>query len=160
MKRLLPAPLLSATLFVLWLVLNDSVSPGHLLLAALVAVLIARLTAPLRPVPVRLFHPATLMRFLAVVAHDVVASNFDVARGVWASRPPNGAFVRVPLELRDPNGLAALAMVMCVIPGTVWCELAHDRSALLVHVFDLRDEALLVARIKQRYEQPLMEIFQ
>ncbi len=160
MKRLLPAPLLSAALFLLWLVLSDSVSPGHLLLAALLAVLIPRLTAPLRPVAVRLSKPATLMRFLAVVAHDVVVSNFEVAHGVWTSRPPNGAFVRVPLELRDPNGLAALAMVMCVIPGTVWCELAHDRSALLVHVFDLRDEAVLVARIKQRYERPLMEIFQ
>ncbi len=160
MKRLLPAPLLSAALFLLWLVLSDSVSPGHLLLAALLAVLIPRLTAPLRPVAVRLSKPAALMRFLAVVAHDVVVSNFEVARGVLRSRPPNGAFVRVPLELRDPNGLAALAMVMCVIPGTVWCELAHDRSALLVHVFDLRDEAVLVARIKQRYERPLMEIFQ
>lgn len=162
MKRLLPAPLLSAALFVLWLVLNDSVSPGHLLLGALFALAIPRVTAPLRPLPARLRRPATLLRLLGVVMRDVVASNFAVARGVWhrPGRPPRGGFVQVPLDLRNPNGLTALAIVLCVIPGTVWCELASDRSVLRMHAFDLSDEAELVARIKQRYERPLMEIFQ
>ena len=40
MKRLLPAPLLSAALFVLWLLLNQSLSPGNLLLALVVAWLV------------------------------------------------------------------------------------------------------------------------
>lgn len=162
MKRLLPAPLLSAALFVLWLVLSGSASTGTLLLAALLALAIPLLTAPLRPAPVRrLSRPGLLLRFLGTVMLDVLRSNFDVARGVWhpPGHPPQGGFVRIPLELRDPNGLATLAMVMCVIPGTVWCELAADRSVLLVHAFDLRDEAALVARIKQRYERPLMEMF-
>ena len=35
MKRLLPAPWLSLALWLLWLVLNLSVSPGNLLLGAL-----------------------------------------------------------------------------------------------------------------------------
>ena len=65
----------------------------------------------------------------------------------------------VPLELHDPLGLAALSMVTTVVPGTVWSELALDRSALLLHVWDVDDEAAFVAHFKARYEKPLVEIF-
>ena len=39
-------------------------------------------------------------------------------------------------------------------------ELAPDRSALLLHVFDVGDEADFVAHYKSRYEHPLQEIFE
>ena len=62
MKRLLPAPLLSAALFVLWLLLNQSLSPGNLLLALVVAWLVPLLTRGLRPLPVRIRRPGTVLR--------------------------------------------------------------------------------------------------
>jgi multicomponent K+:H+ antiporter subunit E len=68
--------------------------------------------------------------------------------------------VIVPLELRDPLGLAALSMVTTLVPGTVWSELALDRSALLLHVWDVGREDVFVARFKARYEKPLREIFE
>ena len=85
-----------------------------------------------------------------------------MARSVWTAkrRPPRSAFVRIPLDLRDANGLAALAMITTVVPGTVWSELALDRSILLMHVFDLTDEAQFIEHFKATYERPLMEIFQ
>ena len=51
-------------------------------------------------------------------------------------------------------------MISAVIPGTVWSELAPDRSALLMHVFDLEDEAAFIQHFKTDYEQPLKEIFE
>ncbi|MBU2286207.1 MAG: Na+/H+ antiporter subunit E, partial [Gammaproteobacteria bacterium] len=69
-------------------------------------------------------------------------------------------FVRVPLELRDPNALAVLAMIFCLTPGTAWGEISFDRSVLLVHLFHLDDEPAFIAYVKQRYERPLMEIFE
>jgi multicomponent K+:H+ antiporter subunit E len=66
----------------------------------------------------------------------------------------------VPLDLRDANGLAALSMIATVVPGTVWSELALDRSVLLMHVFDLQDETHFIEHFKRCYERPLMEIFQ
>ena len=57
-------------------------------------------------------------------------------------------------------GSMALAMINAVIPGTVWSELAPDRSALLLHVFDLADEAAFIAHYKADYEHPLWEIFE
>ena len=56
--------------------------------------------------------------------------------------------------------LAVLAMIVTATPGTAWAELAADRSVLLLHVLSLEDEAEVVATIKERYERPLMEIFE
>ena len=42
LDRILPAPLLSAGLFIFWLVLNRSVSPGQLLIAAIVALALVK----------------------------------------------------------------------------------------------------------------------
>ena len=162
MKRWLPSPWLSAALFALWLLLNQSVAPAHLLLAAAVAVVMPRLTLRLRPngAPVR--RPLVLLRLLAVVGFDVVRSGLEVGLGVLRGgrRPPRSRFVLVPLVLRDPHALAALAVITAVVPGTVWAELATDRSALLLHVFDVADDAVFIAHYKSRYERPLQEIFE
>ena len=50
--------------------------------------------------------------------------------------------------------------ICTVVPGTVWSELALDRSILLLHVFDLDDEARFIQHFKATYERPLMEIFE
>ena len=162
MKRLFPAPLLSTSLFALWLVLNQSLSAGHLLIAVALGLLVPTLTAPLRPLPARIHRPGAVVRLIVTVGLDVVTSSLEVAWGVLRARwrAPNGAFVKIPLELRDPNALAALAIITTVVPGTVWSELALDRSVLLLHVFDLDHEAAFVARYKSRYERALLEIFQ
>lgn len=161
MKRVLPSPWLSAGLLALWLLLADSLTPGHLLIGMALAVAMPLLFAPLRPRPAPLRAPGAMIRLLLVVAADVVRSALDVGVGVVRARwqPPRGSFVALPLALRDPHGLAALAMITTVVPGTVWSELAPDRSTLLLHVFDVDDEPAFVAHFKARYEQPLLEIF-
>ncbi len=162
MKRLLPSPWLSLGLFGGWLLLTRSFSPGQVLLGLLVAVVMPLLMAPLRPRPGPLRRWGLLLRLILRVAVEVVRSAVVVAAGVLCagSRPPRGAFVVVPLDLRDTHALAALAMISAVIPGTVWSELAPDRSALLMHVFDLDDEAAFIQHFKNDYELPLREIFE
>jgi len=89
-----------------------------------------------------------LVRYALVVLHDALVSNADVARALLRRRDalPTGGFIRVPLELEEPGALAALAIVTTIVPGTVWCELANDRRAVLLHVFDPgQDEAAFVA---------------
>lgn len=162
MKRWFPAPLLSAALLVFWLLLNRSMSPGHLLLGCLSAWAMPLLLAPLRPAAGPLKRPLVLARLVLVVAYDVVLSALAVARGVLAprGRAPRPGFVTVPLELRDPFALAALAVITTSVPGTVWTELAQDRSTLLLHVFDLESPEEFIREFKGRYEQPLKEIFE
>ena len=42
----------------------------------------------------------------------------------------------------------------------LWVELAPDRSSLVLHVWDVADEAAFVAHFQHRYETPLLEIFE
>jgi multicomponent K+:H+ antiporter subunit E len=162
MKRLLPSPLLSLALAALWLMLNDAFSLGHGLMALLLGLGVPLATRSLRPTPVRLRRPRVALRLLLSVGHDVIGWNWRVLRGTLArgKNTPQGGFVTVPLDLRDPTGLAALAAIMCVIPGTIWSELALDRRALLVHMFHVDEAQAEIDLIKQRYERPLMEIFE
>ena len=162
MERLFPAPWLSLALWALWLLLNLSLSAGNLLLGAALAILAPVMFAPLRPLPVRIRRPGVILKLFFLVGRDVVASNIAVAWGVLRAgkNPPRSRFIKIPLDLRDANGLAALSMITTVVPGTIWSELALDRSVLLLHVFDLDDEAAFIEHFKTAYERPLMEIFE
>ncbi len=162
LQRVVPAPLLSLALLGLWLVLNRTLSPGHIVLGTLLGLAIPLVTAGLRPLPVRIRKPGAMVKLGFTVAKDTVLSNLTVARLLLAPsrrRHPPG-FVHIPLDLRDPNGLAVLAMVVCITPGTAWAELALDRSMLLLHVLEVDDPEAIVAHVKERYERPLMEIFE
>jgi multicomponent K+:H+ antiporter subunit E len=161
-RRLVAAPLQSAALFALWLALAREVSVGQLLLGLVLALAVPLLTTNLRLSGVRVRKPLVVVRFILRVGRDVLVSNLEVAWGVvaWRWRRPRARFVVIPLELRAPAGLAALSMVTTVVPGTVWSELALDRSAVMLHVWDVPDEQAFIARFKARYEKPLQEIFE
>ena len=162
MKKLFPAPLLSAMLFVVWLVLNRSLSPGHMVLGALLGLLIPVLTRGLRPLPVKVRHPWTILKLAGTVVKDTTVSNIDVLRFLLfpALRRHASGFVQIPLDVRDPNALAVLAMIVCITPGTAWAELSRDRSVLMLHVLELEDHDAIIAHVKTCYERPLMEIFE
>ncbi|MFT3721742.1 Na+/H+ antiporter subunit E [Pseudorhodoferax sp.] len=162
MKRWVPSPPLSGTLFVVWLLLHQSVEATTLLSGIVLALVVPLLTKSLRPATARMHRPRVALRLAGMAIADMLVSAKNVAWLVLTRRNVrlNSYFVVVPLELRDPNGLAVLAMIMCLTPGTAWGELSLDRTALLIHVFDLVDEQDFITRLKERYERPLLEIFQ
>ena len=162
MKLLFPAPLLSAALLLLWLLLNRSVSAGQILLGLILGLLIPVLLRGLRPLPVRVSHPLTIIQLALRVVWDTSVSNFNVLRFLLFPRMRHhpAAFVHIPLDLRDPNGLAVLAMIVCITPGTAWAEISRDRSVLLIHALEVENAQQLIDHIKQHYERPLMEIFE
>jgi multicomponent K+:H+ antiporter subunit E len=159
-KRLLPTPLLSATLLGVWLLLNNTVDPAHVVLGSLLAVVVPRWTAKGRPQAPRIGRPMVIVRLALVVLLDIVRSNIEVARRILgpeaAIRP---RFVWVPLALTDPYAVLSLAAIVTLTPGTLSAELSPDRQHLLVHAFNVDDEQALIGAIKSRYESPLKEIF-
>lgn len=162
MKRWLPMPLTSAALLLTWLLLNQSVAPAHLLLGALLAVAVPLLTRPLQPLgdprPRKLL---VLFRLLRMALVEIIRSALNVSRIILFKNPQgvNSQFIRVPLDLRNPYGLALLSMLINTTPGTVWVEIIPDTHDLALHVFDLHDEAWWIETIKTCYEKPLIEIF-
>jgi multicomponent K+:H+ antiporter subunit E len=160
-KRLLPAPLLSATLFLTWLLLNSTVDPAHLVLAAALAVVVPWFTEALRPERPRVRRPLAIVRLGLVVLWDIVLSNIEVAGRILGPESAiNPRFVWVPLSLSDPHAILSLAGIITMTPGTLSADLSADRRYLLVHAFNVDDEAALIAQIKARYEAPLKEIFE
>lgn len=162
MRRCLPSPSLSLALFVVWLLLNQTLDAGTLLMAALLAVVVPLLTRSLRPATVRLRKPVVALRLTLRALGDMLYSALTVGKLLLTRRTEhiNSSFVEIPLDVRDPNALAMLAMICCLTPGTAWGELSFDRSRLLLHVFDMKDETAFIHMIKTRYEAPLMEIFE
>ena len=161
MKRLLPAPLLSATLFIVWLLLANTLDPAHIVLAAVLAVAVPWLTDELRPEKPRIRRPIAIARLGLVVLWDIVLSNIEVARRILGPEDAiKPAFVWVPLALTDPHAILSLAAIVTMTPGTLSADLSPDRRHLLVHAFNVDDEAALITQIKARYEAPLKEIFE
>ena len=161
-RRWIPSPPLSVALFVVWLLLNQALDAATLLMALVLALVVPLLTRGLRPAAVRMRRPLVALRLTGVVLRDMVRSAAMVARELLTRRTDDipAHFLLVPLDVRDANALAVLAMILCLTPGTAWGELSLDRSTLLLHVFDLQDEQGMIHMIKDRYEKPLMEIFE
>ena len=159
-QRVFPHPITSVMLAVVWLALQQSLSAGHLLLAAVLGTLVPLFARRFWPDPVRVARPLVLLRFGVVVLWDILAANFGVARltlgPVSGIRP---GFVRLPLDLEGDFALTLLASTVSLTPGTVSAELSADRRHLLIHYLSCDDEAELVRSVKQRYEAPLKEIF-
>ncbi len=162
MRRCLPSPPLSLALFVVWLLLNQTLDVATVLMAAILAVVVPLLTRSLRPATVRMRKPRVALRLARHALGDLLHSALTVGKLLLTRRSTHihSSFVEIPLDVRDPSALAMLAMICCLTPGTAWGELSFDRSRLLLHVFDLKDEAAFIALIKARYEAPLMEIFE
>jgi len=160
MARLFPFPLMSAGLLVLWLLLNQSASPGHILLGCVLGVAGGWALARLEPPKMRLRRPGAIFRLAALVMVDIVRSNVAVGRIVLGlDRGWTSGFVQIPLELRDPYGLAVLACIITSTPGTLWVDFNEASGILTLHVLDLDDEAEWLRIIKGRYERLLLEIF-
>lgn len=154
-------PWLPLFLWILWLLLNDSASAGQLLVGGVLALAIPAVTGVMRPMKAQPRRIGAVFGLLFHVALDVVRSNIAVARIVLglAGHQVVSGFIRIPLDLRDPHGLAVLSCILTATPGSVWTDLSEDNT-LTMHVLDVQDEDTWTQLIKERYERPLMEIFE
>lgn len=163
MKRWLPSPLLSICLLLMWLMLNQSMEPAHWLMGGVLGIAAPMLARPLQPHGyARIARPLVLFRLLWLSLIEIVRSCFNVSQIILFRRAEgvNSQFIRIPLDLHSPHGLALLSCLINSTPGTVWVEILPDTHELLLHVFDLHDEQWWIKTIKTHYEQPIIEVFE
>jgi multicomponent K+:H+ antiporter subunit E len=153
---------MSMFVLITWLVLNQSLSPGHVLLGAIFGFAFGLLFGRLDPPRLHVRRPRLLLLLGCRVVGDIVLSNLAVLGHIISgrSRLLTSAFVSVPLILTNPYGLAVLACIITSTPGTIWVSYRSRDSVLLIHVLDLVDETEWVRFITDRYERPLREIFE
>mgnify|MGYP003591589012 FL=1 len=161
MRTILPYPLLFVFLVLMCLSLNRF-SLGHLVRGSVIALLASAAMSSLRPDKPRLKKIGSFARLLALVFYDIILSNLSVASQILNDRKGQRkpGFMTIPLEMKNPTGLAVLAVLLTSTPGTAWLEYNSTESTLLIHILDLKNEEEWLELIKNRYERMLMEVFE
>lgn len=160
LQRLFPHPLLSFILWMIWLLLNNTIAMGHVVLGAVVAILIPWLTSSYWPEKIVIKHPWLLIRYILVVLFEIMVANIEVARLILGqNKKLNPGFIRYDLQLESSVGIGLLANTISLTPGTVSCDLSKDRQYLLIHALHIEDAEVMKKEIHQKFERPLKEIF-
>ena len=159
-RKIFPHPILTLILWVIWLLLNNTVAPGHMVLGLVLAILIPWLTSDFWPERIFIRQPVTLFKFIGVVLWDILVANIKVASLILGnSKNLQPAFFTIDLDIDTPMGISLLANTISLTPGTVSCDYLKESHQLLVHALDADDIDEIILEIKQRYEQPLIKVF-
>ncbi|MBD8641359.1 Na+/H+ antiporter subunit E [Sphingomonas sp. CFBP 13733] len=160
-KRLLPHPALTAMLVVVWLLMANSITVGGILLGLVFGIVLPKFTEPFWPDRPRVRFGRALLGYVGLVLYDIVVANFEVARLILfrRNRDLRSRWLVVPVALSSPEAITVLAATISLTPGTVSSDVSADGRFLLVHALDVADDTAEIARIKTRYEAPLLRIF-
>lgn len=160
-KGWLQQPLLSLVLLAGWLLLvDDFTSPGHWLLAAILALGIPRLIGHWWPPLPRVASWSALGLFIWRSLVDIFLGNLQVAR--MALGPQSGlepAFVTFETKLDNDLAVFMLMSAISLAPGSVSTRFDEVSRQVEVHALHCTDQQALVADIRQRYEQLLQKVF-
>ncbi|MDP2261496.1 MAG: Na+/H+ antiporter subunit E [Caulobacter sp.] len=160
-RRILPHPALSAMLVVVWMLLVNELTFGALFLALVFGILTPLITSRFWPDRPKVRFGPAMIGYFSIVLFDVIVANFQVAWLILSrrNRDLRAQWLVIPLELRSPEAITALAGTISLTPGTVSCDISACGRALLVHAIDAADPEAEIARIKSRYEARLLKVF-
>lgn len=159
MKKILPYPLLFASLLLFWLLLNGF-TRAQLLLGAVIALVACLIMTALQPQKNHIRSIPTMLWLFGAISYDILQSNIAVAGLILSNgRKRRPGFVVIQLDLENRTALAVLACIITATPGTAWVDYNAARRELTIHVLDLDDAQAWRDTIKERYEQPLIRIF-
>lgn len=160
--RLVPHPLLTVMVAVVWLMLMNNVSVGSVLMGLFLGLTVPQLTRAFWPQRPQVRKPLKIVEYILVALWDIVLANLSVAYVVMfkSNSQIRPHFIAIPLDVYSPEAITVLAGTITMTPGTVSADLSACGRALLVHCLDTGDPDGEVANIKQRYEARLKEIFE
>lgn len=157
--QLFPHPVVFSLVFMAWLMLQHSVSIDNVCMALLLAWGISLISRNFIISTPNINWLQAIQLFF-IVLYDVVISNLRVAKLVLGpARNMHPKWYRVPLDTRHEQVNTILAMIITTTPGTVSAGIDQQRGDILVHSLSTDDEHEDIRLIKQRYEQPLMRIY-
>jgi multicomponent K+:H+ antiporter subunit E len=160
-RRLYPHPYLSLFLVLTWFLLVNQWKLGSLVMAIFLATVIPLITAPYWPHRPRLNSLPAAIAYFLMVLWDIVIANIQVARIVlfMPQDKIRSTWIRVPVDLKSPEGIAVLAGTITMTPGTVSADMSACGSVLLIHSLHAPDPDAIRDDIKSRYESRLKRIF-
>ncbi|RLJ36267.1 multisubunit potassium/proton antiporter PhaE subunit [Litoreibacter meonggei] len=158
---LLPHPLLTLLLAVVWTLLQNEFSAGMMVFGLILGTIIPWVTSVWWPDTPKSFQLGKMITYSIMVMWDILVANLQVAWIVLTV--PNSklkpAWIVVPLELSQPEAITVLAGTITLTPGTVSADLSDEGHSLLVHVLHTDDPDAVRDEIIIRYQRRLKEIF-
>lgn len=160
-RWLVPHPLLTLILAVVWVLLQNDVTAGMAVFGLILGILIPWATSIWWPEAPTTFRLGRMVGYSLIVMWDIIVANIQVAWIVLTV--PNArlkpAWIAIPLELKEPEAITILAGTITLTPGTVSADLSDEGHSLLVHVLHTDDPDGVRDEIKTRYEARLLEVF-
>jgi multicomponent K+:H+ antiporter subunit E len=159
-SKLLPQPLLSLVMIVVWMIASGSASFGSLVFGALLGWVIPLFSHRCWPDYPRLSNLSAGLKLTAIVLWDIFVANLRVALLILGpTKRLRPRFIVVDTDLDHPLAVTILTSIITLTPGTLSSQLSPNQRRILVHALDCPDEPSMVADIKRRYEAPLKELF-
>ncbi len=94
-----------------------------------------------------------------IFLRELLLSSIAVARAAFARRPETrSAIVAVPVRLKTDHGIAMLANMITLTPGTCSLHVSPDRRWIYVHALDAPDPEALVRDISTTFEARIARI--
>jgi multicomponent Na+:H+ antiporter subunit E len=142
-----------------WVTLTGDLSPASLLFALVLGGLAVAVAWPLGPYPLfARVRPLKAVRLLLYFSVQVVVANLRVAAAVLGPRRLlRPAVVAVPLDVEGDDGIALLANLITLTPGTLSLDVSDDRKTLFVHAMSASSAEDLRREIKDGFERRVRE---
>lgn len=100
-------------------------------------------------------------KLLLTFLRELIAGAIHVAISILTKQfKPRPAILAVPLELETEAGIAILANLDTLTPGTTSLHISDDRKTLYIHVLDASDPDEVIAATKRKFERLIQEIEQ
>ncbi|PVA07222.1 Na+/H+ antiporter subunit E [Thalassorhabdomicrobium marinisediminis] len=158
---LFPHPVMTLLLAVVWVILQNNVSAGMAVFGLILGTVIPRAFAAWWPDRPTGFKLGRMILYVFLVLYDIVIANVQVAWIVLTKprKKLRPTWIKIPLDLRQPEAISVLAGTITLTPGTVSADMSSRGHYLLVHVLHTDDPDAVRDDIKTRYEARLKEIF-
>lgn len=161
LMRIVPHPLLSLTLVLVWLALVNTFTLGNLILGVVIGIAVPMLTSAYWPDRPKIARPLKIAEYMLIVLWDIIVANVQVAAIILFRRRSEirSHWIPISLELTSAEAITVLAGTITMTPGTVSAMLSADGGCILVHCLHSDDPDEVRDGIKARYESRLKEIF-
>lgn len=109
-----------------------------------------------KPVHIRLRGALVLS---LIFVRELMLSSIAVVKAVFArDLPIHPAIIAVPVDLRTDLGVATVANLISLTPGTTSLHVSTDGKVLYVHCLDAPSDADVITGIKENFEYWVREV--
>ena len=99
------------------------------------------------------------LKLAGLFIRELVLSSWSVARAAFARKQHlQPAVISYPLRVRSDLGIATLANLISLTPGTTSLQVSEDRTALYIHCLDAGSPPEIIAGIQASFENTILEI--